>query len=161
MSLVANDIDTSLSRLRLVNTNTSNNQTTLKTRFIKDVQNYSAVVKSFYTNSVPPLFSQDYSPIISIYPKEDEQKDYVEDWSNHQNHFLAVPQRHALNITREHHHDMVGFIQYISEWFDEFNLNVYLYGSDFGADNQYHIALPRVSPSTASQPTRSTYECWL
>mgnify|MGYP000641850071 CR=1 FL=1 len=121
MSLVANDIDTSMSRLRLVNTNTNENQTTLKTRFLKDAQHYSAVVKSFYTNSVPPLFSQDYNPLISIYPKEDEQKDYVENWTVHPNHFLAVPQRHNLNITREHHVDMVGFIQYISEWFDEFN----------------------------------------
>ena len=142
MSLVANDIDTSMSRLRLVNTNSSNNQTTLKTRFLKDAQHYSAVVKSFYTNSVPPLFSQDYNTLISIYPKEDEQKDYVEDWSNHQNHFLAVAQRHTLSITREHHHDMVGFIQYVSEWFDEFNRNLYLYGSDFGADNQYYITPP-------------------
>ena len=138
MSLIANDVDTTMSLLRLVNTNTSSRLTTLKDKFVKEVDKYSCVVKSFYTNAVPPLFSDDFV-LLEIYPKNDEQKDYDEDWPQNPAHFLAEGSRHTLTVVREHHHNMLAFIQYISTWFDEFNRALTLHGSNFGANNQYHI----------------------
>ena len=142
MSLIANDVDTSMSRLRLVNTNTSSQLTTLQEKFVKGVEGYSCVVKSFYSNAVPPMFSEDFT-LLEIFPKNDEQKDYEEEWAagapNAPAHFLAVESRHRLRIVREHHHDMLAFVQYISAWLDEFNRSLTLWGSNFGANNIYHI----------------------
>lgn len=142
MSLIANDVDTTMSRLRLVNTNTSSQLTTLQDKFVKGVEGYSCVVKSFYSNAVPPMFSENFT-LLEIFPKNDEQKEYVEEWPaaapNAPAHFLAPEKRHQLKITREHHHDMLAFVQYISEWFDDFNQSLHLWGSNFGANNAYHI----------------------
>ena len=68
MALIANEGD-GFKSLRLINSH-ANVVTTLESPFLKDMQHYSAVVRNFYTNSVPSLFPEDFI-LLEFFDKDD------------------------------------------------------------------------------------------
>ena len=138
MSLIANKKGGSFETLRIIN-NKANVQTTLEKRLLKDLQTYSAVVKTFYTNAVPSLLAEDIA-LIKVFPKDDLD-DIPDEWALNI-HQLDAEQNHVLTIKRSETHNILGLVQQISKFFKEINKQIFLYGSAFGANAAYHIPPP-------------------
>ena len=136
MSLVANVKGGSFETLRIIN-NKANVQTTLEKRLLKNLQTYSAAVKTFYTNAVPSLLAEDIA-LIKVFPKDDLD-DIPDEWvlNDHQ-----LEENHVLTIKRSETHNILGLVQQISKFFKGINENIFLYGSDLGANAAYHIDTP-------------------
>jgi hypothetical protein len=138
MSLVANEKGGSFETLRIIN-NKANVQTTLEKRLLKDLQTYSAAVKTFYTNAVPSLLAEDVQ-LLKVYPKDDLDQ-IPDEWTLTAN-ALDREENHRLTIKRAETHNILGLVQQISKFFKEINKKIHLYGSDFGANAAYHITPP-------------------
>jgi len=144
MSLVANETD-EISSLRIVN-NTAVVHTTLKNRFLKKMEKYSAAVRTFYTNAVPPLFHEDFV-LLKIYPKDDLDA-LVTQWVNPPHaHYIEPEQHHELQIKRDETHNILDFVQQISDFLKKVNKNIFIYGSSWGANVNHHIGPGIVDPT--------------
>jgi len=135
MSLVANE-STEFTSLRIVGSSDTI-QTTLKNKLLKNMEKYSAVVRTFYTNAVPTIFPYHYD-LIKIYPKDDLDA-AVNQFANNP-HFLSPIPNHVLTIPYGTVHNILGLVESISSFIKEVNKNIFIYGSVFGANAAYYIA---------------------
>ena len=108
MALIANEGD-GFKSLRLINSK-ANVVTTLESPFLKDMQHYSAVVRNFYTNSVPSLFPEDFK-LLEIFDKREmgEELPYYDVGV----FYGAVVDRFRLIIKRDECHNMLDFVKRI------------------------------------------------
>jgi len=141
MSLVANEKGVEFSTLRIINSS-PNVQTTLEKKMLSKMETYSAVVKTFYTNSVPSLIPEDFV-LMKILPKRDINADVLHDWDDEKggemNHHLAPVENHQLVILRNETHNILGLVHKISQFCDSVNKKIFVFGTNFGNDAQYHI----------------------
>ena len=135
-SLIANQKDGELHTLRIINSH-HNVQTTLEKKMLKSMETYSAVVKTFYTNAVPSLLTENIV-FMKVFPKDDEDEPVTE-WEV-ETHFLDAVPNHQLTIRRDSTHNILGLVHQISQFCVEVNKNIFLYGSDYGVNAAYHIA---------------------
>ena len=138
MSIVANDVDTRMVSLRISDTRSNYATHTLQTKIIRDTSRYSCLVRNFYTDSVPPLLSED--KVLFVIRMKD---DYGEDFDDITDFFNILENdpdvRDKLIIRREHHHNILSLIQYIGKWVSDFNRLINIYGTVAGQFNAYHI----------------------
>ena len=149
MSIVANDVDTKLVRLRISDTRSHSSTYTLKKRLLKDSSKYSCIIKSLFTDSIPPLLSQD-KVLLAILPKGARHAafphvavDRLQDPTN-----INGPEFFAKNklvLQRKHHYNILQVIQFVSQFIDEFNRYIALYGTGPG-----DFATPTVHDGIAS-----------
>ena len=149
MSFVANDIDTEMKTLRITNKEQHAVTHTLKEPLIKKAEEYSCMAKSFYTDSVPPLFHDDRILMV-IAPKGDDATVIpyftfadpdIQNTLFDTARLTTTPEtKLATSITsifiqREHFHNILSLVEYISDQFKDFNERIALYGSAHGAAN--------------------------
>ena len=133
----------------------SNTTKTLKTKLLKDLDSYSCAVRSFYTNATPPVLAVSWENFLNIYPKNDLNAaiDIADPWVN-------VPIANALNkqalyqldINKDEFTSILTLAEKVSNFFKEFNRQLFIHGSAFGAGNQFHIA-PNVLPPPRNDVT--------
>jgi hypothetical protein len=133
----------------------ANTTKTLKNKLLKDLENYSCAVRTFYTNATPPVLVDAWTKMLSIFPKDDLAAviDIADPWVN-------VPIANALNkqalyqldIKKNEFTSILTLAEKVSNFFKEFNRQLFIHGSTFGVNNLHHIA-PNVLPPPRNDVT--------
>ena len=136
MSIVANDVDTKLVRLRISDTRSHSSTYTLKKRLLKDSSKYSCIIQSLFTDSIPPLLSQD-KVLLAILPKDDRHAAFPYVAVDRLQDPTAVNgpefyKENKLVLQRKHHYNILQVIQFVSQFIDQFNRYIALYGTGVG-----------------------------
>ena len=133
----------------------SNTTKTLKTKLLKDLDSYSCAVRSFYTNATPPVLATSWVNLLSIYPKNDLNTalDIDDPWANVPiGNALNKQALYQLNINKDEFTSIITLAEKVSNFFKEFNRQLFIHGSAFGGGNQFHIA-PNVLPPPRNDVT--------
>jgi hypothetical protein len=127
----------------------------MKTRLLEDLNHYSCAVRNFYTNATPPVLAKSWVNLLSIHPKNDLNTalDIDDPWGN-----VAIANAlnkqalYRLDIKKDEFTSIITLAEKVSDFFKEFNRQLFIHGSAFGAGNPFHIA-PNVLPPPRNDVT--------
>ena len=133
MSIVANDVDTRMKSIRISDSRSNHSSHTLKEELLKDASKYSCIVKSLFTNSVPPILVED-TVLLAILPKDAIGQPFNYTVADLRDVVIGAPYEaySKLILQRGHHYNILQVIQYISTFVDNFNTRIAVHGVNLG-----------------------------